>query len=164
MKYFLTAICAIFIILPANAQIIDSSFYQWTVYEKQENELEDKECYIVAHPIKSDSDHNSRPTPYLMIARFQNDRSEEVSMFGGFEFKLNSEVFLLIDNYQFKLLAKKDIAWAKTKSDDVRIIETLLNSAVVKVRSDSSVGTYSVDEYSLKGITRAYARMREICR
>jgi len=159
---------SIFILLLSNnvavAQIIDSSFYQWTVYEMQENELDYKKCYIVSHPIKTDSDHSSRQNPYVMITRFQKDRTEEISVFGGFEFKLNSEVFVLIDDRQFKIMAKKDIAWAKTKSDDIRMINTMLNSAAMKVRSNSAIGTYAVDEYSMKGITRAYNRMREVCK
>lgn len=149
---------------PANSQVIDSSFYSWTVYEIQENELDYKKCYIVSHPVKSDSDHNSRQKPYLMITRFQKDRSEEVSISGGYEYKLNSRVFMIIDADQYKLKAKKKIAWAETRYDDVRIIEDLLQSGIVKVRSDSAVGTYAIDEYSTKGITRAYARMREICK
>lgn len=148
----------------ARAQVIDSSFYQWRVYEIQENELEYKKCYIVSYPVKSDSDHNSRQKPYVMIARFQKDRSEEISIFAGFEYKLSSEVLVLVDDYQFNLLSKKDMAWVKTKTEDAAIIETILNSAVLKVRSNSAIGAYAVDEYSLKGITRAYARMREICK
>ncbi len=161
------AIYAIFMLVSlrqCKAQVIDSAFYQWQVYEIQENELEYKKCYIVSHPIKSDSDHSSRQKPYVMIARYQKDRSEEVSVFAGFEYKLNSEVFVLIDDSQFKLLAKKDIAWAKTKTEDIQIIESMLHDGAVKVRSDSAIGTYAVDEYSLKGITRAYARMREVCK
>ncbi len=149
---------------PARSQVLDSSFYHWRVYEMQENELEDKKCYIISHPIKSDSNHNSRQKPYIMITRFQKDRSEEFSVFSGYEYKLNSQIFALVDDYQFKLYAKKDIAWMLTKEDDAQIISTALNAAVAKVRSDSSVGTYGVDEYSLKGITRAYARMKEICK
>jgi hypothetical protein len=177
MRYLLTrfvriaiiiAIYVIFIMVslrqPAKSQIIDSSFYQWRVYEVQETEIDYKKCYIVSHPIKSDSDHNSRRKPYLMITRFQKDRSEEVSVYSGFEFKLNSEIFMMIDDVWFKLKAKKEIAWAKTKADDAKIIETLLNSAGVKIRSDSSSGNYAVDQYSLKGITRAYARMRRVCK
>lgn len=162
------AIYAIFIMVslrkPAKAQVIDSSFFQWTVYEMQENELDYKKCYIVVHPIKTDTDHSSRHRPYIMITRFQKDRSEEVSVFSGFEYKLNSEIFMLVDDAQFKLRAKKDIAWAKTRSEDVAIIQTMLNSGGAKIRSDSAIGTYAVDQYSLKGITRAYNRMREICK
>lgn len=158
------AICMLVALRQCKAQVVDSAFYQWQVYELQEDEIDYKQCYIVAHPSKSDSNQNSRQKPYLMITRFQKDRSEEVSLFGGLEYKLNSEVFVLVDAAQFKLIAKKDIAWAKTKSEDIEIIEALLNGGTVKVRSDSAIGTYAVDEYSLKGITRAYARMREICK
>ena len=56
------------------------------------------------------------------------------------------------------------MAWNESKYSDVNMIEALLNGVAVKVRSDSAIGTYAVDEYSLKGITRAYARMREICK
>lgn len=145
------------------AQVIDSSFYGWTVYEIQENELDYKTCYIVSHPVKSDTSHNSREKPYLMITRFQKDRSEEVSVYGGFEYKLNSQIFMMIDKYQFKLRTKGDIAWNETKSQDVETIRNLLNGSAVNIRSDSAIGTYAIDEYSLKGITRAYARMREVC-
>jgi len=148
----------------ANSQVIDSSFYQWTVYEIQESELDYKKCYIVSHPVKSDTDHNSRQKPYVMIARFQKDRSEEVSISGGFEFKLNSKIFVLVDGKQFKFTAKKDLAWLDSKSEDAKIIDAMLSSGVLRVRSDSAIGTYAVDEYSLKGITRAYARMREVCK
>jgi hypothetical protein len=148
----------------AKAEVIDSSFYNWTVYENQDDSLDDKECYIVAHPIKSSSDHAARVEPYIMITHFQRDRIEEVSVFGGFEFKLNSQVFMMVDEAQFKFMAKKDLAWLRSKAEDVRLIKTMLNSAVAKIRSDSAIGTFAVDEYSLKGITRAYARMREICK
>lgn len=147
----------------ASAQLIDSSFYRWTVYEIQESELDYKTCYIVSHPIKSDSNHNSRKNPYIMITRFQKDRSEEVSIYGGFEYKLNSRIFAMIDRYQFKLKTKGEMAWNETRSQDIDMIRTLLQASALNVRSDSAIGTYAVDEYSLKGITRAYARMREVC-
>lgn len=146
-------------------QIIDSSFYRFTVYEVQEEgEIEYKRCYIAAYPVNSDSDHNSRKKPKLMITRFQKDRSEEISVFGGFEYKLGSEIFLMIDSSLFKMKTKDDMAWALTKYDDITIIQALLKGAVLRVRSNSAVGTFAIDEYSLKGITRAYARMREICK
>lgn len=154
----------LFLANTAFAQIIDSSFYDFTVYEIQETETDYKTCYIVAHPVKSDSDHNSRQKPYLMITRFQKDRSEEVSIFGGFEYKISSKIFAMINNRQFQLQTKGDMAWNKLKYDDINMIESLLRGTVLKVRSDSAIGTYAVDEYSLKGITRAYARMRDVCK
>ncbi len=161
LTFFLLSFC---FAKNAVSQVIDSAFYRWNVYEIQENELEHKKCYIVSFPLKTDSNHSSRQRPWIMITRFQKDRSEEVSVFGGFEYKLNSEIFLMADNRLLKMKAKRDIAWAQTKYDDIAIIQSMLSSGILRIRSNSAVGTYAVDEYSLKGITRAYARMKEICK
>ncbi|MFM8186309.1 MAG: hypothetical protein ACKN9I_05220, partial [Alphaproteobacteria bacterium] len=106
----------------------------------------------------------ARKQPFLMITRYQRERSEEVSVFGGFDYKINSYLLLLIDNQQFRLKTKIDFAWAKTRADDIRIIETLLNSRSAKIRSDSAIGTFAIDEYNLKGIAKAYKRMKQICK
>ncbi len=169
LKNFLKKICTILAITlfaqsPAAAQIVDSRFYQWTIYELQEDELSDKQCYIVANPIKSESDQTTRQKPYIMITRFQRQRIEEVSVYGGYEYKINSKIFVMIDDAQFKFPSKKDIAWAKSKDEDVEVIQRMLEGKKVLVRSDSAIGTYAIDEYSTQGIAKAYARMREICK
>lgn len=148
---------------PSNAQVVDSSFYAWTVYEFQEDEISPKQCYIVSHPIKTDSDDPSRKQPYFMIARFQEQRDEEISIYGGFDYKHKGKVYVAIDDYQFLFLAGKDTAWSQNRGEDIEAINKILHSATIKVRSNSAIGNFAVDEYSLKGITKAYLRMREIC-
>ena len=93
--FLLTLLFVIFFSQNSQAQIVDSSFYRWKVYEIQEDELSPKQCYIVSHPIKSESDQVSRKKPYFMIARFQRQRNEEVSVYGGFEYKLNRSPFII---------------------------------------------------------------------
>lgn len=167
-RYFILLVTIIFsgnfLTKSASAQIIDSNFFEWTVYEIQTNELEPKICYMVSHPNESDSNHNSRQKPYIMITKFQETNSEEFSTFSGFNYKKNSEVFLTSDNIQFKIIAKENTAWPKTKYEDIKLIQTMLNSAFLNVRADSDISTYAIDKYSLKGITKAYARMKEICK
>ncbi len=146
-----------------NAQLIDSKFYGWTVYEIQPTELDEKKCYIASYPFDSKTNHNSRQTPYIMITRYQDSRTEEISIYGGFEYKIDSKIFFTIDEKQFTLKTKENVAWAKSRQEDALIIQSLLNGTIVKIRSDSSIGTFAVDEYTTKGIARAYSRMREIC-
>jgi regulatory protein YycH of two-component signal transduction system YycFG len=146
------------------AQTLDSSFYNWKIYEITDEDPDFKKCYIVNYPTQSDTNDTSRKKPYIMITRFQKDRTEEISVFGGFDFKISSHIFFLVDSNQFRLKTKSDYAWAKTRAEDIRIIETMLYSSSVKIRSDSAIGTYAVDEYNLKGIAKAFKRMREICR
>ena len=146
------------------SQSLDSNFYNWEVYEIIDEENEFKKCYMVNYPSKSDTNDTSRKKPFLMITRFQNTRTEEVSLFGGFDYKISSHLLMLVDSFQFRLKTKTDFAWPKSKYEDIKIIETLLRGSIVKIRSDSAIGTYAVDEYNLKGVAKAYRRMREICR
>jgi len=147
-----------------NAQTFYSNFYNWRIYEIADEDPDFKKCYIVNNPVNSDTNDTSRKKPYIMITRFQKDRVEEISVFGGFDFKISSHILFLVDSNQFRLKTKSDYAWAKTRAEDVRIIETMLISSSVKIRSDSAIGTYAIDEYNLKGIAKAFKRMREICR
>ncbi len=165
MKIFFAAILAILAFLQsANSQVIDSSFFQWRIYELQGDELDEKKCYMVVHPIKSDSDQTSRTEPYIIITRYQNRRIEEIGISAGAEYKANGKVLISVDDARFQLPTNQEMAWAKNKYDDVVIIQKMLNSATIKVRSDFAIGTFAVDEYSLKGIAKAYSRMRAICK
>jgi hypothetical protein len=73
-------------------------------------------------------------------------------------------VHILIGGQQKHLFTEKDTAFAKNEYEDKEIIEKMLNSETIKVRSDSSFGNYAVDEYSLKGFNRAYERMKTLCK
>lgn len=169
MKIFFASIFAILApilvtLQIADAQIIDSSFFRWTVYEIQGEDGEEKRCYMVSHPVKTDSDQPYRDKSYIIITRYQNRRIEEIGINSGFDYKLNGKVLISIDDKRFQLPTNQDMAWARNKNDDVIIIQQMLNSAIVKVRADSAIGTYAIDEYSTKGIAKAYSRMRAICK
>ena len=163
-NFFLIALFFFASSFSGQAQTLDSNFYNWRIYEIADEDPDFKKCYIVNSPVTSDTNDTSRKKPYIMITRFQKDRVEEISVFGGFDFKISSHILFLVDSNQFRLKTKSDYAWAKTRADDVRIIETMLISSAVKIRSDSAIGTYAIDEYNLKGIAKAFKRMREICR
>lgn len=141
----------------------DSSFYNWEVYEVSHKDSQQNSCYIISKPVKSDSNYKNRRAPHFMITHFQKDGIEEVSNYSGFEYKNGGEVLISTDGMRFKLGAKGDLAWAKNVEDDLEIIQEMLIDHNIKVRSDSAFGAYAIDEYSLRGIARAYARMRRIC-
>jgi hypothetical protein len=129
-----------------------------------DNAGEEKKCYVASFPKKSIGNYKKGREPYLLITRFQEAQVEEVSIFCGFEYKINSNIYISIDGQQFTLKTKEDVAWAKTKNDDKKIIETMLDAVMLKVRAESVNAEYVVDEYSLKGLVRAYKRMKELCK
>ena len=153
------------IFLPNNlfAQVIDSIYYGWAVHE-YESDDGIKQCYISLFPTRTDSNHTSERSPYLLVTRYARKRTEEVSIYSGYEYKINSGVFILVDDVQFKFFTDDEMAWLKTPAEDREVIQLMLESSLVKVRSDSSLGTYAIDEYSMKGFNRAYARMKEVCK
>lgn len=147
-----------------NSKVLDSSFFEWTIYEVQESDLAEKKCYMVARPQKTDSDNPAREQSYLMITRYQGRRVEEVSLYMGMNYKLNSKVLISIDDIKFHLNTKDDLAFARNSFDDAAIIQIMLESSYLKARADSDNGTFAIDDYSMRGIAKAYARMRYICR
>lgn len=159
--------CLLFLGKNCFAQTLDSIHYSWKVFETVEN-LEDeldpvKRCYILSPPQNSKTSYTADRNAYLAISRFENDRTEEVNISSGYEFKIGSKIFALVGNKNFELFTKDDYAWLDSKIKDKEFIQKMLESDEVKVRSDSAIGSYAVDEYSLKGFVRAYKRMKDLC-
>jgi hypothetical protein len=162
MKTILILI-SLFFATSLHAQIIDAAFFDWTIYEAEIEKTGEKKCYMVAHPASSISNHNMRGKPYISITRYQNRRIEEFSLNAGFEIKTNDQVFVMIDDRKFSLISNGEGAWTRSQIEDAIIIQKILNSSMIKIRLDSAIGTYAVDEYSLKGVAKAYNRLRYIC-
>lgn len=144
-------------------QTLDGIYYDWYVFTLTDLGEEQK-CYVVSFPKKSIGNYKKAREPYILITRFKDKGIEEVSLYSGFEYKLGSDIYLSIDGKQYTMFTKDDIAWAKNKNQDKELITNLLNGYLLKVRAESSKSEYVVDEYSLKGLTRAYRRMKELCK
>ncbi len=144
-------------------QTLDGIYYDWSVFVLDELG-EEKKCYIASFPDKSIGNYKNSREPYILITRFQDMGNEEISIFSGFEYKIGSDIYISVDGKQFTLFTNGDMAWAKNKGQDKEIIESMLNGKSLKTRAESSHTEYVVDEYSLKGMTRAYRRMKELCK
>lgn len=144
-------------------QTLDGIYYDWSVFVL-DNLGEEKKCYIASFPDKSIGNYKNSREPYILITRFQDRGNEEISVYSGFEYKISSDIYISVDGKQFTLFTNGDMAWARSKDEDKDIIENMLNGKTLKVRAESSHTEYVVDEYSLKGMTRAYRRMKELCK
>ena len=145
----------------AFSQTVDSAYFDWVAYEHDDGVQ--KKCYIVSTPQKSETSFTGKREPYFAITRYENSRIEEVNTYAGYEYKIASDVYLLIGDKQKNLFTRGDMAWADNEFEDKEIINLMLRAKSVKVRSDSATGNFAVDEYSNRGLTRAYARIKELC-
>ena len=162
-KIFLFLVLFLIFFQKSFAQVLDGVYYDWSVFVV-DNLGEEKKCYIVSFAKKSIGNYKGKREPYILITKFQNRGAEEVSAYAGFEYKVGSDIYMSVDGKQYTLFTNNDMAWAKDKKEDKEIINNMLNGKVLKIRSESSKTEYTVDEYSLKGMTRAYKRMRELCK
>ena len=95
-----------------------------------------------------------------MVTKFK-DRSPEVSVSSGYNYKLGSEVEFNIDEKKlFKLTnIEGSTAWAEDDILDKKIISAMKMGNKLKVKAASGNGKYSIDNYSLSGFSKAYAAM-----
>ena len=142
--------------------VVDGAFYDWNVYYIDDLSGE-KKCYIASFAKNTIGNYKKERNPYIMIAYFKARNAEEVSIFADYDYKLKSNVYVGIDNKQFRMFTKGKFAWAKNSAEDKTIIKEMLDAKVVKTRGETLMGEYTVDTYSTKGLARAYKRMRELC-
>ena len=131
--------------------------------EVKDNITSNKRCYIISKPENSKTSYTGDREAYISVTRFKNEKREEISISAGYEYKINSRIYALIGDSEFSLFTKGKSAWLDNSAKDKSFIEEMLKNDSIKVRSDSAIGSYAVDEYSLKGFARAYKRMKKIC-
>ncbi len=161
-------IATVFVCMYSNmsmASTVDKVYHDWVVF-KSEIDINGMKCFIGSFPIDSVGNHSDQREAYLLLTIFRDRKVEEISVNSGYEYKLNSKIYVSVNDNQHKLFTNEDTAWALTAMDDRLIISQMLDSqdgSLVKVRGESSKGTYSVDTYSLSGIRSAYEEIKRNC-
>ena len=109
-KTFIPVYFLITLFFPNNvfAQTVDSVHNSWTVFELEE-EVEGnfellKRCYAMSRPQESKTNYTSKRDAYLSVTRFDHDRSEEVNISAGYEYKGQSKVYVVVGDEDFEFL------------------------------------------------------------
>jgi hypothetical protein len=94
----------------------------------------------------------------LTVTKFV-DKAPEVAVFSQKKYHKAKHVSLWIDGHEFRLITRDNVAFAKTKSEDIKIIKALIDfekkgGDAVLVQWDSDVKT----KFRLKGFNQAYQR------
>lgn len=142
----------------AAAQTLDSKHGDWEVYTDGDNS-----CYIASTPIKEDGNWAKRAQPYVLV-NFKKGAADEVNVTSGYPYKAKLDLELKVDKKNFVLFVDGEHGWAKDSATDKAIVSALKNGNELTIKGVSAKGTYSVDTYSLKGISKAYKRMVELCK
>jgi hypothetical protein len=144
----------------AAAQEFLGKFGEWNVIGYIENGT--RYCYIHAVPEKQSGNYTRRGEPYLLIIR-RPDGSENFSVTSGYPYKPDEEIEIRVGDAAFMLFSDGEKGWTQSRDDDKALIKAMRSGATLTVRGISTKGTYSLDTYSLTGVTAALSEIRASC-
>lgn len=161
IKFLLIALCAALTCGPAAAQEFVSKHGDWLVFTVQKGGS--KVCYIASEPVKKTGDFGNRSEPYLLVTS-RNATTDEVSVSSGYPYKVDSKVKVEVDSNKFEFFTKDILAWAYDAKQDAQVVGAMKKGNRLTVRGTSQKDTFSLDTYSLKGVSAAYNAMKAQCK
>jgi hypothetical protein len=147
----------------AQAQILDEKFQDkdWKVFTLEKDGK--KTCYIASSPTSKAGNVEKRNDPYVLVTH-RSAKVDEVSISAGYGYKAKSELLLNVDGKTHKLFTKDDLAWAYSEKQDTEIVGLMKKGKKFSAKGESESGSTTEDEYTLKGFSAAYKRMKELCK
>ena len=141
---------------------LEDTYGVWKVFTVDQSDK--KVCYVSSNPVETNGNHHNHRDPYVMVAFFEHGK-QEVSISAGYPYKMKSIVAVSIDGQQERFIAENEnIAWAEKVGSDKQIIKKMLQADKFMVFSESNMGTYAVDVYSLANFKEALARDAAMCK
>lgn len=151
------ALCAAF---PAAAQEFVSTHGDWSVFTVSRGG--NTVCYIASAPVSSTGNYTRRGDPYVLVTH-RTQAVDEVSASSGYPYKDASKTRVDVDGRKFEMFTKEELAWAFDTDQDRAMVDAMKKGNRMTVRGTSPRNTYSIDTYSLRGITAAYNKMKSLC-
>ena len=144
--------------LNSKAMSIDAEVGQWT-FTKEENY-----CFILSLPLKEEGnyDPSNRGDTYVMVYRMNNNTETVVMINAGYNYNIDKEIVMLIDNNNYDLFSEgDDTAWSV--NNDEKLILAMKKGRDMIIKGTSSRGTLTTDTYTLNGFTASYNTLDEGC-
>ena len=88
----------------------------------------------------------------------------EVSVIIGYPFKPSTDASAEVGTTKFAMYTQNDGAWIKNVTEEARMIDAMRKGSDLTVKGTSGRGTQSTDQYSLKGLTEALAKIEQECK
>ncbi len=149
----------------AFSQQLDNIYDDWSVFTLDQKGK--KVCYIASSPTKKSGNYKKRGEPYLLVTSRSAD-VDEISTSSGYAYKRNSTVAADVDGKEkfqlFTSVEVQDVAWARNASQDKKIVDAMVKGNKINIKAESQVDTQSEDTYSLRGFSKAYKRMKDLCK
>lgn len=126
-----------------------------------------KLCFALSKPKSSQTNPpgRNRDPAYLFVStRPTENVRNEVSVLIGYPFKASTDATAEIGSTKFAMSTQNDGAWIKNVADEARLIEAMRKGADMTIKGVSGRGTQTTDQFSLRGLGEAMARVEQECK
>ena len=121
-------------------------------------------CYVGSLPIKSDlPETKKRGDNYILVYKIKGSEENIVQVEAGYKYNLDKNIIVKIDNTSFDFYSTEDSAETAWTNDDAKVIYAMKKGLNLTLIGESSRGTITNDNYSLKGFTAAINKLNKDC-
>ena len=160
----LCAFAAIAVAAPAMAEKPEpvASFRDWSVFEQEVNG--DKVCFAATEAKDKSPKSVNHGDIFFLIASWKSGAaSQQPSLMAGYNFKEGSEPTLRIGSDRWKMFVSDNEAFVEQSNDETRLVRAMRRGADMRVSAFSSRDTATTYVISLRGVSAALDRAKEIC-
>ena len=156
MKIFLGLFFSLSILLTKTVFALEVG--QWSLVKT------DEYCYIGSLATESDlSPEKNRGDFYILVYKNIGNPETVVQIEAGYDYKVGSDVIVKIDKGDYTFYTTKEIPGTAWTNEDSKVIFAMKKGLELVVKGESSRGTITNDEYTLKGFTAEYNKLIEEC-
>ena len=121
-------------------------------------------CYIGSLPTKSDlPETKKRGDNYILVYKILGSGENIVQVEAGYKYNLEKNITVKIDNTSFDFYSTEDSSETAWTNDDAKVIYAMKKGLNLVLSGESSRGTLTNDDYSLKGFTAAINKLNKDC-
>jgi len=121
-------------------------------------------CYIGSLSIETDlPEDKNRGENYIIVYKIIGDDKNIVQIEAGYNYNLDKDIFVKIDNSSFSFYSTKDSSETAWTDEDNKVIYAMKMGLKLILTGESSRGTITNDIYTLKGFTAAINKLNNDC-
>ena len=146
----------------ANTPKLDSRHSDWAVYTRGSGQA--KTCYVVSRPTTLSPTNVRHGDVFFLVSNWANgDASEQPSLMTGFPLKPARSPKARVGSTSVTMYGSQNEAFIAERSDERRLVKEMRAGANMTVEAVSSRGTDVSYNFSLKGVTAALRKAKNLC-
>ena len=123
-----------------------------------------KICFAQSKPvIRAPKKLKREPSRLFVSFRPSENIKNEISVTGGYEYKIKGPVIAKSGKKEYDLFSKGKFAWVVDSQDGAKLIKTMKKASRLMIVGNTNGGSQTTDHYSMMGFTTAYNTAKKNC-